>query len=107
MNKLHERIYNYILYLTYILYGLAIFGITKYAPDYLDVLKNIIKIYVSLILLIKFNPLIKTSNCMSDFDRNIVFSSGIFLLLSTSIISIIEYYFIDIIKYTPINNIVS
>lgn len=103
MNKLHENVYTYTIYITYLLYGLAIFGITNYAPAYLDILKNIIKIYVSFILIIKFNPFSKASKYMSDFDRKIVFSSGVFLFLSTSIISIIEYYFIGIVKYTPIN----
>ena len=105
--KIHEAIYNYAIYISYILYILIIFGITKYAPQYLDMLKNIIKIYVSIILIVKFNPYTFKEKKISEFDSRLVFSSGIFLLLSTSIISILEKYFIDIIKNTPINNIVN
>ena len=107
MNKIHENMYNYAIYLSYLLYAFAIFGITKYAPQYLAALKNIIKIYVSLVLVIKFNPFTNKSNYLSDFDRKLVFSSGMFLLLSTSIISIIEHYISNIIKTTQMSNMVS
>ena len=115
MNKIHENMYNYTIYLSYLLYAFAIFGITKYAPQYLDTLKNIIKIYVSLVLVIKFNPFTNKTNYLSDFDRRLIFSSGMFLLLSTSIISIIEHYISNIldinisniVKTAPVSNMVS
>ena len=43
MKELHERIYTYAVYISYILYALILFGITKYAPQYLDTLRNFIK----------------------------------------------------------------
>ena len=104
---LYEKIYKYAIYITYFLYILIIFGITKYAPQYLEILKNIIKIYVAGILIIKFNPLVKRDNKLSEFDRNLVFSSGIFLLLSSSLIALLEYYFLNIVKNSHINNIVN
>lgn len=107
MNKLHENMYNYAIYLTYLLYAFAIFGVTKYAPQYLTNLKNIIKIYVSLVLVIKFNPITNKTNYVSNFDRKLVFSSGMFLFLSTSIISVIEHYIGNIVKLTPLDSIIS
>lgn len=101
----YERMYNYAIYVTYILYIFVIFGVTKYAPQYLETLKNIIKIFVSVLLIISFNPFAKKSRSITEFERKLVFSAGIFLLISTSIISIIEIYILKIIKTININNI--
>lgn len=106
MKELHERIYTYAVYISYILYALILFGITKYAPQYLDTLRNFIKIYISLILIIKFNPFVERKKYMSEFDRKLVFSSGIFLLLTTSIITIVEKYFVKIVQKTPISGFI-
>ena len=46
MTKLHESVYNYAIYGSYILYALILFGISSYAPAYLDMLKKIIKIKI-------------------------------------------------------------
>ena len=82
----------YLLYLIYFLYILAIFGVSAYAPQYIGDLRNIIKIYISLILIFRFNPIYNKRNHLSKTDKTIVFSAGCFLLLSTSLLSIIEYY---------------
>jgi hypothetical protein len=82
----------YLLYLIYFLYILAIFGVSAYAPRYIGDLRNIIKIYISLILIFRFNPIYNKRNHLSKTDKTIVFSAGCFLLLSTSLLSIIEYY---------------
>ena len=102
MTKIHERVYNYAIYGSYILYALILFGISSYAPAYLEMLKNFIKIYISLILIIKFNPFMRDTKYMSEFDRKIVFSSGIFLLLTTSIISIVEHFLVKTLDKTPL-----
>ena len=99
--KLYENIYRYIIYFvyfTYFLYILAIFGITKYAPTYLTTLRNVIKIYVSLILIIKFNPITFKGDRISKFDKNLIFSSALFLLLSTSLITFLEKKFFTLLK---------
>ena len=101
MTPLHETVYTYTLYASYILYAIVLFGITKFAPQYLEYLKNFIKIYISLVLIIKFNPFAKSGKHLSDFDRKVVFSAGIYLLLTTSIISIVEVVLERIFKKTP------
>lgn len=105
MSAIHEKIYDYAVYGSYILYGLALFGITSFAPDYLDSLRNIIKIYISLVLIIRFNPFTNKNSRISKFDKRLVFSSAIFLLLTTSITSLVEYYIFKIVKDTPFNTI--
>ena len=105
MSAIHEKIYDYAVYGSYILYGLALFGITSFAPDYLDSLRNIIKIYISFILIIRFNPFTNKNSTISKFDKRLVFSSAIFLLLTTSITSLVEHFIFKIAKDTPFNNI--
>ena len=102
MSELHERLYDYAIYISYILYALALFGLSNYAPQYLDLLRDFIKVYISLVLIIKFNPFTHKSGYISTFDKKLVFSSGIFLLLTTSITSLVENYIINIVDKTPL-----
>jgi len=83
MVKYHELIFDIGLYASYILYIIAFFKIEYYDPKYLDMLENLMKYYVIGFLLIRFNPFIKTT--FTEFDRQIVFSSALFLLATTTI----------------------
>ena len=65
-------------------------------PRYLDTLNLIIKVYVSLFLIIRFNPFIKLK--INNFDRKIIFSSGIFLLSTTAITEFIKSFILTKIK---------
>jgi hypothetical protein len=89
-SKIQQTIFNYGLILSYILYILALFGIYNNAFMYLGTLSMILKTYVSLFLIIRFNPYIKHD--FTDFDRKIVFSAGTFLFLTTTISSILASY---------------
>ena len=83
-NKWHQNIYKYILHITHVLFVLSLLGISLFKTDYLEILKNIIKIYIAVVLIIRFNPLIKVKYDKNNihFDREISFSAGILLLLS-------------------------
>ena len=88
----YQRFYLTIFYLSWILYFIALFGITTFNPKYLDTLNLIIKVYVSLFLIIRFNPFTKLK--INNFDRNIIFSSGIFLLSTTAITELIRSFLV-------------
>lgn len=77
----HETIFIYGLYLSYLLYAVILLGISASAPKYLEYLRGFLKLYVSLFLIWRFNPLRKEK--MTNFDRRIVFSSALFLLTTT------------------------
>ena len=93
----HQRFYLTIFYLSWILYFIALFGITTFNPKYLDTLNLIIKVYVSLFLIVRFNPFTKLK--INNFDRNIIFSSGIFLLSTTAITEVIRSFLVKEIKF--------
>jgi len=78
----HEVVFDLSLYLSYILYVFAYFQIGFNNPKYLDMLQNLMKYYVTIFLLIRFNPFVKSQ--FTEFDRKVVFSSAIFLLATTA-----------------------
>tara|TARA_Y100001970_G_scaffold269375_1_gene361777 strand:- start:2745 stop:3059 length:315 start_codon:yes stop_codon:yes gene_type:complete len=92
MKKAHQEIILISLNISYVLYILAIFGITLIVPKYVEYLRTILKIYIGLVLVFLYNPLFYKERTFTYFDRRIVFSSGVFLLLSTTIISSMEAY---------------
>lgn len=92
MKKLYQNIFLYGLYLSYILYFIVLFGLSGYAPQYLDYLRTLLKLYISLVLIVLYNPLFYKERKFEQFDRNIVFSCAIFLLLSTSLTQGMDEY---------------
>jgi uncharacterized membrane protein (DUF485 family) len=92
MTKLSERIFLYSLNASFILYIIVLLGVGGYAPQYLETLKSFLRIYIGLLLVINYNPYTYTERKFGEFDRQLVFSSGIFLLLTSTIISSIESY---------------
>ena len=87
-------------YVTYFLIALYIVGFTNNdnAKKYLVVIDNYAKIIVSLFLMWKFN-LFRKKIPFTDLDRSIVFQSGLFLFLTTSLNSIIVEYLTYIKNY--------
>ena len=92
MTKLSETVFLYSLNASFALYIIVLFGVGGYAPQYLESLKSFLRIYIGLLLFINYNPYTYKQKQFGEFDRQLVFSSGIFLLLSSTIISSIESY---------------
>ncbi len=95
MNKLYQNILLYGLNISYILYFIAMLGLSSLAPQYLSYLRIFLKIYIALLLIYFYNPISYKKKNFTDFDRKLVFSAGIFLLLSTTIVNSIEIYLQD------------
>ena len=89
-NNLYEKIFLYSVNLSFILYFLALLGVGSYVPIYLENLKSLLKIYVGVLLFVRYNPITYKDKKFSEFDRQLVFSSSLLLLLSTALISGIE-----------------
>tara|TARA_B100001741_G_C16213987_1_gene441645 strand:- start:282 stop:611 length:330 start_codon:yes stop_codon:yes gene_type:complete len=92
MKKIYQDVVLISLNISYVLYILAIFGITLIAPKYVEYLRTFLKIYIGLILVTLYNPITYKERGFTYFDRRIVFSAGMFLLLSTTLISAMEEY---------------
>ena len=79
-----KSLYDSLTILSIILYLFVLFGVFQFAPAYLVYLTSIIKIYISFILLYKFNPFRNTIT-ITNVDKKMIFSSGVYLLLTTTI----------------------
>ena len=90
--RYHEYIFYFMLFFMYALYFAAAIGLSiANAPNYLSTLDYYIKVYISLFLIIRFNPFTKTK--FTEFDKKVAYNAGFFLLTTTAFTSIIETYF--------------
>ena len=100
--KWHQKLYYLLSYFSIFLYIVAFIGLSFNAPKYLLLLQEIMKIYISIILILRFNPYYKIEFNKNnyEFDRKLAFSSGVFLLLTTGITTYIRSFLdkINIIK---------
>lgn len=97
IHQFQQKIFTLVIALSWIFYLLTAFGLSTRAPIYLNDLQYYTKIYVSLFLLLRFNPFRKIK--FTELDRKIAFASGIFLLGTTAINSILIRYVSDIKKF--------
>ena len=108
INKVNELFFLYSLRASFILYIVVLLGIGGFAPQYLEQLKSFLRIYVGSLLVLYYNPITYNERKFAEFDRQLVFSSGIFLLLSSTVIASIESYLqhnAKVIISTSINGI--
>ena len=105
LHRFQNRAFDIIMNITLILYIVIALGLSANAPQYLDELHSIIKIYISLFLIYRFNPFRRVK--YTGLDVKIAFSAGLFLLGTTAIDEILKYYllslkqYIEWIKITP------
>jgi len=86
--NLVEKAYFYGKLVLWFLYILVIFGIWDKAPQYLNTVDEAFKLIIALILLYFFNPFVRTE--CTEFHRQVVFTSAIMLLFSSSLKSILQ-----------------
>lgn len=89
MLKTHEKTFDIIIKISYLLYFLTFFGLYNKAPQYLKIINYIIHTYISIFLIVRFNPYTKIIK-FTEFDRKIIFTAGIFLILSNTLINTIQ-----------------
>ena len=80
---LHQRLYKYVLWTTYVIFALTILGLWGQGKVWLSTLETLLNIYIALFLIYNFNPLMKHK--MDEFSREIAFSAGILLLVTKGI----------------------
>jgi hypothetical protein len=92
ITKVNEIFFLYSLRASFILYIIVLLGVGGFAPQYLEYLKSFLRIYIGSLLVIYYNPITYNERKFGEYDRQLVFSSGVFLLLSSTIIGSIESY---------------
>ena len=91
------RVFTLIIYITWLLYIVIALNLSVSAPEYLNYLQSVMKIYISLFLIYRFNPF--RSVKFTELDSKIAFSSGLFLLGTTAIDKILTNYISSIKQY--------
>jgi len=81
--ELQNHAFDTVIIFTYILYIVIALGLSATAPAYLSDLLFYTKMYVSLFLIYRFNPLRFVK--FTPLDAKIAFNAGIFLLFTTAI----------------------
>jgi len=71
---------------------ISLTGAFSRAPEYLEMIQKYIIYYISILLIGRFNPFINDNIVYDEYDRRIVYSAGIALLMSTGVIHIFENY---------------
>jgi hypothetical protein len=92
IKKVNQLFFLYSLRASFLLYIIVLLGVGGFAPQYLEQLKSFLRIYIGSLLVIYYNPITYSERKFGEFDRQLVFSSGVFLLLSSTIIGSIESY---------------
>lgn len=100
---MYKLIILYSLYFSYIIYFITLLGISQYAPKYLENLQNLLKILIGLFLVLNYNIFVKKNEKLDYIDKKIVFTAGLFLLLSTSIFALIKKQIEDKVQFLLIN----
>lgn len=96
IHTIQNYLFDITLYITWALYFAIAFGLSINAPQYLNTLNSYVKIYVSLFLILRFNPFRKVK--FTELDGKIAFSSGMFLLTTTALNAIIKTTLSDFIN---------
>ena len=90
-SKWHKQLFVYVLYVSYIMILISLTGAVSWAPEYLSIIQKYIIYYISIILIGRFNPYMNITT-FDKYDKRIIFSAGITLLLTTSAVHIFENY---------------
>jgi hypothetical protein len=94
--KIQNKLFDVFIIFSYLTYGLILFGFSSSAPNYLNYMDSYVQIYISLFLIIRFNPFRKI--VFTDLDRKIGFSAGLFLFTTTTINHFMINYFDNLKK---------
>lgn len=87
-----ETVFTYTVLMLNIAYiGVAV-GLLSKKPEILDKIDYSVKVFISVFLVWRFNPLFPAK--FTEFDRKVVFSAGTFLLTVT----IVDYYLSEYVK---------
>ena len=87
---LHTLVITLFIFITYSILLVYTLGIFDQGKEYLTILDSYMKIYVSIFLIIRFNPF--TQNKFNDLDRKFAFTSGMLILSTSAIVQLAEKY---------------
>ena len=97
IHDFQNRMFDIVLYITYILYIAIALGISANAPEYLDALQYYMKLYVSLFLIYRFNPFRRVK--FTKLDAKIAFNAGLALFATSALNGVLKTYLDNLKQY--------
>ena len=97
INSFQNLIFNIIIIFSYTCGALIVLGVYPNAATYLANVDYYVRIYVSLFLLLRFNPFRHIT--FTDLDRKVAFSAGIFIFTTTIVNQILLAYATELRSY--------
>ena len=98
----HKDLYYWTQVIYYILFSFSLLGIYLVSPVYLPIITNFVKLYIAILLIWKFNPYHHTNTHIHSHERSLIFSSAIYLLLTTTFGDILQDYGQSfVVKFLP------
>jgi hypothetical protein len=88
--KLQHYFFSIFIYLSYISILISILGLSDKGTIYMNIIEYYMKMYISIFLIIRFNPFTKIE--FNELDRKVVFTSGMFLFTTTTIAQLGQQY---------------
>jgi len=95
-NSTQMIILDVVTVITYILFVIYAIGFSTDAKTYLDRINSVVKLYISLFLMWRFNPFRKIE--VSPLDKKMTFAGGVFLFSTTIIHAILMKNLDSLIK---------
>ena len=95
--RFQNLIFNIIIVFSYTCGALIVLGVYPNAATYLANVDYYVRIYVSLFLLLRFNPFRHIT--FTDLDRKVAFTAGIFIFTTTIVNQILLTYANDLRSY--------
>lgn len=87
--------YAWTAFLLTSVYVAVLLGVVATKPEYIQTLETFIKVYISVFLLWRFNPITGDRN-FTELDRKIVFSAAVIVLSTTALNSVAQTYLIPL-----------
>jgi len=84
IDKVQEYFFYFVIYGGYIALILSFLGVNKFHHKYVDDVNYYFNVYISLFLLLRFNPF-RQNIIFTTLDRDIAFSAGWFIFTNTII----------------------
>lgn len=94
IDKIQEYFFYFVIYVGYVAAILALLGVSRFNHRYLDDLNYYFNVYISIFLLLRFNPF-RRRVVFSTLDRDIAFSAGWFVFTNT----IVKQYSNEILAF--------
>jgi hypothetical protein len=88
---LHTSAYLWTVFLIHVTYAIVLVGLVETEPSFLANVEYYVKVYVSVFLILRFNPYRHTGK-FTEIDRRIVFSAAIFIVTTSVLKHVIDQY---------------